>query len=85
MQRFFKFSPTTTTYFYNIDHRNPITPTSIIDSLSGGHLAWMVLVYTMFNNAMVIPWMISIGADKFLRLAWRHMLLGPILIPFIMY
>jgi len=39
----------------------------------------------MLNNSLVLPWMMVIDADKFLRLAWRHMFLNLVLVPFILY
>ncbi|CAD8092366.1 unnamed protein product [Paramecium primaurelia] len=49
------------------------------------YLAWAIIFYASFNNAMMPPWIMTIPAEKYLRIAWRFLLQGIFLIPFIMY
>ncbi|CAD8202136.1 unnamed protein product [Paramecium pentaurelia] len=49
------------------------------------YLAWGIIFYASFNNAMMPPWIMTIPAEKYLRIAWRFLLQGIFLIPFIMY
>ena len=38
------------------------------------YLAWFVLFYSVFNGACMPPWIMSIPAEKYLRISWRFIL-----------
>lgn len=35
------------------------------------YVAWCILFYSAFNNAMMPPWIMNIKAEKYLRISWR--------------
>lgn len=47
--------------------------------------AWFILCYYCLNNALIPPWIMSIDAEKYLRVSWRNLLQAIFLIPFVMY
>jgi hypothetical protein len=51
----------------------------------GGHLAWIILLYSVCNAAIMPAWIMSINANKILRISWRFMLQAIFMIPFLLY
>lgn len=47
--------------------------------------AWILLFYFAVNGAFIPPWILSIPAEKYLRIAWRFFMQAMLLIPFVMY
>lgn len=53
--------------------------------ISGGHLAWFILLYSVCNAAAIPPWIMSIKATKLIRISWRFLLQSFMVIPFVLY
>lgn len=53
--------------------------------LTGGHLAWVILLYSVCNAALIPPWIMSIKATKLIRICWRFMLQACMMVPFVLY
>lgn len=58
---------------------------TVFEELSGGHLSWIILIYSVCNAAMIPAWIMSIKATKLLRISWRFMLQAVMIIPFVLY
>ena len=49
------------------------------------YLSWIVLLYSVISSAMIPPWLMSIKANKLLRISWRCLLQLFILVPFVLF
>jgi hypothetical protein len=49
------------------------------------YLSWLVLLYSVISSAMIPPWLMSIKANKLLRISWRSLLQLLILFPFVLF
>ena len=49
------------------------------------YLSWVILLYSVVSSAMIPPWLMSIKADKLLRISWRCLLQLIIIIPFVLF
>lgn len=48
-------------------------------------MAWVILLYSVCNAAMIPPWIMSIKATKLLRISWRFLLQSFMVVPFVLY
>lgn len=48
-------------------------------------MAWLILLYTVASGAIIPGWIMTIGATKFMRQAWRFLMQVFFTIPFMMY
>jgi hypothetical protein len=53
--------------------------------ISGSVLAWIILLYSVLNAAMIPAWIMNIKATKLLRISWRFLLQALMVIPFVLY
>ncbi|EAR82509.1 transmembrane protein, putative (macronuclear) [Tetrahymena thermophila SB210] len=49
------------------------------------YLAWFLVFYATINAACIPPWIMSIPAEKYLRIAWRFFMQAVMMIPFLLY
>ena len=49
------------------------------------YLAWFLVFYATINGACIPPWIMSIPAEKYMRISWRFFMQTVMMIPFLMY
>jgi hypothetical protein len=49
------------------------------------YIAWVLLLVTVLSSAMVPPWLMTIKADKLLRVSWKCFLQCFTVAPFVLY
>lgn len=81
------------TDYFKFKKRKRLTPSltqtyenvPIFSELAGSHFAWIVLLYSVCNAALIPAWVMNIEANKFLRICWRSLFQAFMTIPFVMY
>ncbi|KRX00909.1 hypothetical protein PPERSA_09515 [Pseudocohnilembus persalinus] len=48
-------------------------------------ISFLILAYFALNGSFVPPWILTIPAEKYLRVAWRFFMQGMLLLPFVMW
>ena len=48
-------------------------------------LQWFFIFYATINNSLIPAWIMSIPAEKYLRISWRFFMQALLIIPFCMY
>lgn len=48
-------------------------------------MAWIILFYYVCNSAIMPAWIMSIKANKILRISWRFLFQAIFMIPFVLY
>lgn len=81
MGDFFKFKTKKKTYFYHYSSEGY----GLSQYVSGGHMAWIILFYYVCNSAIMPAWIMSIKANKILRISWRFLFQAFFMIPFVLY
>jgi len=81
MSDFFKFKSKNKMYYFFYWSEGD----GLFQFVSGGHLAWIVLLYSVCNAAIMPAWIMSIKANKILRISWRFLLQAIFMIPFVLY
>lgn len=49
------------------------------------YLAWFLVFYATINGACIPPWIMSIPAEKYIRISWRFFMQSFMMIPFLLY
>jgi hypothetical protein len=53
--------------------------------ISGSRLAWIILLYSVCNSAMIPGWIMNIKATKLMRQCWRFLMQALVVIPFLLF
>lgn len=57
----------------------------MFEQITGSHIAWLILLYSVTTGAMIPGWIMNIEANKYMRICWKFMLQALTIIPFVMY